>query len=61
MIGRETDLVMQLTSQDAAERRNAKQHLKQEYLKEFRKSKDYAEAELKDMVRLCRVIKRAFA
>jgi hypothetical protein len=59
--GRETDLVMQLTSQDAAERRNAKQRLKQEYLKEFRKSKDYTEAELKDMVRLCRVIKRAFA
>ena len=58
--GRETDLVMQLSSQDPADRRNAKQRLKREYLEEFKRYRDYSEAELKDLARLCRVVKKAF-
>jgi hypothetical protein len=59
--GRETDLVMQLSSQDAADRRNAKQRLKREYLEEFKRYRDYSEAELKELMKVCRVVKRAFA
>src|SRR5690606_16353931 len=45
--GRETDLVMKLGSKDNRERRNAKDRLKQEYLKEFRGHSDYSKEELK--------------
>jgi hypothetical protein len=57
---RETDLVMQLASQNSADRIDAKRRLKQQYLKEFKMFRDYSEAELREFSKLVRQIKRAF-
>jgi hypothetical protein len=61
VIGREPDLVMQLASQDPGDRKGAKQRLKREYLEEFKRHRDYSNDELKDLERLFRIIKKAFA
>jgi hypothetical protein len=51
--GRETDLVMKLGS---ADRRQAKEALKKEYLKEFKKHIDYSAAELKELGKVVKKI-----
>jgi hypothetical protein len=51
--GRETDLVMQLTSN---ERRRAKDHLKKKYLEEFKCHANYADDELKELGKVTRKI-----
>jgi putative ATP-dependent endonuclease of OLD family len=50
---RETDLVMQLTSN---ERRRAKEHLKKKYLEEFQCHTDYSDDELKELSKVTRKI-----
>ncbi len=59
--GRETDLVMQLTSQSGASRREAKQRLKRKYLEEFKKTTQFSDLELEPMSKLARSIRRRFA
>ena len=56
--GRETDLVMELSSSKSEERRHARQNLKKEYLTEFKAHGDYSDGELKEFVKLGRVIRR---
>lgn len=47
--GRETDLVMKLGSTNGAERRKAKESLKQRYLEEFRSQREFTREELRDL------------
>ncbi len=56
--GRETDLVMKLSSR---ERKDAKQQLKDRYLEEFRKNTDYTKDELKGFEKTIKVINKSFA
>jgi putative ATP-dependent endonuclease of the OLD family len=56
--GRETDLVMKLSSR---ERRDAKQQLKNLYLEEFRKNSDYIKEDLKNFEKAIRAINKRFA
>jgi hypothetical protein len=51
--GRETDLVMKLSS---SERRRAKDELKRKYLEEFKSHTDYSNEELKELSRVTRKI-----
>ncbi len=57
VMGRETDLVMKLTSRD---RKEAKQQLKNRYLEEFQKNTDYSKDELKGFEKIIKVINRSF-
>jgi putative ATP-dependent endonuclease of the OLD family len=52
--GRETDLVMKLTSTNSQERRAAKDQLKRAYLAEFIKRDDYQPEELKELAKVVR-------
>jgi predicted ATP-dependent endonuclease of OLD family len=54
--GRETDLVMKLGSRENSERRNAKESLKKEYLKEFKSRTDHSKDELKELGKAVRLI-----
>jgi len=54
--GRETDLVMKLTSQDNKERRKAKDALKRKCLQEFASHSDYQKDELKDLAKVVKTI-----
>lgn len=60
VFGRETDLVMQLSSQVATERREAKAKLKLRLLDEFKANSDYTDEELKPFIEVGKVFKRAF-
>jgi putative ATP-dependent endonuclease of OLD family len=52
--GKETDLVLKLTS--PSERRRAKDELKRKYLEEFKSHTDYSNEELKELGRVTRKI-----
>lgn len=54
--GRETDLVMALTSADSKERRRARDHLKKKYLEEFKRYTDYSKDELKELEKVVKKI-----
>jgi putative ATP-dependent endonuclease of the OLD family len=54
--GRETDLVMALSSRDASERRTAKESLKRKYLAEFKSRTDYSSDELREIGKIVRLI-----
>lgn len=54
--GRETDLVMKLGSKDSSERRKAKDTLKKHYLNEFTSRTDYVKDEIKNLVRVVKII-----
>lgn len=56
--GRETDLVMKLTSTDSAERRHAKEQLKKLYLEEFKKHTDYSADELKEINKIIQTVNK---
>ena len=56
--GRETDLVMKLTS---SERRNAKDQLKKLYLEEFKSRTDYSLEDLKHFSKAIKTINRQLA
>lgn len=54
--GKETDLVMQLQSQNSAQRAEAKRILKKKYLEEFKKTLTFADNELELLSKLARTI-----
>jgi putative ATP-dependent endonuclease of OLD family len=54
--GIETDLVMKLGSRNNAERRKAKDSLKQKYLQEFKTHTDYTKDELNELSKLVKLI-----
>jgi len=54
MHGKETDLVMKLTS--SSERRRAKDEPKRKYLEEFKSHTDYSNEELKELGKVTRKI-----
>lgn len=58
--GRETDLVMQLGSQNSKERRKAKDELKKKYLAEFKNGKQFPVEELKYLQAAVRHINKRF-
>lgn len=59
--GRETDLVMRLTSTDSSERRQAKERLKKLYLEEFKKRIDYTADDLKDITKVIKAVNKKIA
>ena len=61
VFGRETDLVMQMGSGKADERRAAKDKLKRRLLEEFRSNSDYTDKELKGFLDVGKVLRKAFA
>ena len=60
VFGRESDLVMQLTSQKASERREAKAKLKRLLLEEFQSSSEYSDKELSGFINIGNVFMKAF-
>ena len=60
VFGKETDLVMQLSSQVSVERREAKSQLKARLLREFESNTDYSEKELGPFIEMGKIFKRAF-
>jgi ABC-type Mn2+/Zn2+ transport system ATPase subunit len=56
--GKETDLVMKLTSNDTKERRSAKDSLKRKYLEEFIKNDDYSRDELVEFGKAIKIINK---
>ena len=56
--GRETDLVMRVTSNNNSERRQAKEHLKKKYLEEFKSHTSYSIDELKELSKVTRIINK---
>lgn len=56
VMGRETDLVMKLSSRDNSERRKAKDALKKKYLEEFTRRTDYLKDDLKELGKAVKVI-----
>ncbi len=61
VFGRETELVLQLASQKAEDRKSAKGRLKRKLLEAFRKGTDYSDDELKEFIEIGKVLKKAFA
>lgn len=54
--GRETNLVMKLGSKDSAERKDAKERLKQMYLHEFKAHSDYTREELRGLGNIVKLV-----
>ena len=61
VLGRETDLAMQLGSVVSAERREAKGKLKKSLLDEFRAASDFTDTELKGFLDVGKIINKAFS
>lgn len=59
--GRETDLVMGLSSNDNSERRAAKEQLKKKFLVEFKSHSDYKSEELETLSKVIKTINKNFA
>ena len=59
--GRETDLVMRLTSTDSSERRQAKEKLKKLYLEEFKRCTDYTVDELREIAKVIKTVNKKIA
>lgn len=60
VMARETDLVMKLSSSDSKARKEAKNALKKEYLKEFKAHKDYTKVELQHLAKAVKIINKKF-
>ena len=60
VLSRETDLVMQLGSQNSSERRDAKRKLKKHLLDEFRSESDYSDIELRGFLDIGKILAKAF-
>ena len=58
--GKETDLVMQLSSRKKDERKNAKKELKKKYLEEFKTHNYYSDEELKEIEKIIKKINKKF-
>lgn len=54
--GRETDLVMKLSSRDNSDRRQAKDALKKLYLAEFKAKADHSKEDLKELAKVVRLV-----
>ncbi len=60
VMGRETDLVMQLGAKDNKDRKEAKDKLKRKYLEEFTNNSDYTREDLKELSKVIKIINNKF-